>query len=528
MTGLAQRVRARIGDERGVALPMVLVVFLVGFALVAAFLISIVGSAQVSSTTRSTIQAQAAAEAGIAAARVVLPATSAANQNFCTAFPTAQLTSTNPRYTVTGACDNATAPTSITLTSTGKGPDDSTAVIQAVFNVDGGTGGQKRQKGFAVDSFSGGWPAMNIISGDPASKVTLTIPSGNYNCWDGRQIDGDIIVSSGTVAIGTGCKVTGNVIASGTVEINGGQVLGSVSTKGDLRMFSSRVGGSIMASGTILVNDSTVGGNVRTGGSGASRIDGVPGGYPHVIGGDFTLAGGVTLPYGYPQSRIVGGTLTRNTNQPVSVTVPTGAWIEFSFSAATWSGYSAGTVTSCDSNGNLVAKVNQATTPTYFVCSSPLNLWSAPTFAPKTDIAIFNPGGSISAKLTVNSGDGQKHQFSLITFDPNPNDKRPSCSGGAQALGLTSGIEISAPVTALIYTPCQLSLGGGNVRGAIVANTVSVWSSPTLTTLPINVPGINLDVTVDEHGIPVPGGGGGFPDLTGGASAQPTVQRNVG
>lgn len=530
MKMLSKRLRKTLVNEHGIALPMVLVIFLVGFALVGAFLAAIFGSAQVSSQTRSTIQAQAAAEAGLAAARVVLPASSAANTDFCSAFPTAQLkTTTNPAYEVTGVCDNAAAPTQITLTSTGTAPDGSVAKVQAVFTVTGGGAGNTtvRQKGFSLDSFSGGWPAMNIVSGDPASKITLTIPNGNYNCWDGRQLDGDIIVTSGTASIGSNCKVTGNVIASGTVEVNGGQVGGNISTKGDVKLYSGRVAGSVNASGTIIVNNSTVGGSVRTGGSGQSQVTGTPSGYPHVIGGDFTLAGTVSLPYGVPQSVLVGGAFTQNTGQAVSVTVPTAKWTEYAFSAPTWSGYTQGTVTSCDSNGNLVSKVNQATTPTYFVCSSPLNLWTASNFAPKTDIAIVSPGGD-SAKITVSSGDGQKHQFSLITSDANTSDNKPSCSGGARSLNLSSGMDVNAPMVATIYTPCQLSLGGGSFRGALVIGSINVWGNPTLTTLPVNVPGLDLTVSVDENGIPVPGGGGTVPSLVGGVSALPTVQRNVG
>ena len=68
---MKSRIRERLRDERGIALPMVLTIFIVGVALITAFLVAIVGSANVSNITRTGIQSQAAADAGIAAAQVI-------------------------------------------------------------------------------------------------------------------------------------------------------------------------------------------------------------------------------------------------------------------------------------------------------------------------------------------------------------------------------------------------------------------------------------------------------------------------
>src|SRR6218665_290226 len=53
-------------NEHGIALPMVLLVFFVGAGLITAFLVMITGASRVTVTSRDTVRAQAAAEAGIA------------------------------------------------------------------------------------------------------------------------------------------------------------------------------------------------------------------------------------------------------------------------------------------------------------------------------------------------------------------------------------------------------------------------------------------------------------------------------
>lgn len=476
---MIERSRAVLRSERGIALPMVLMVFLVGFALVATLLIAITASAQVGATSRAGVQAQAAAEAGIAAQLAAI-----GGGNPCTV--PGQASATAPQYSVVVDPSNCTAANDATVafTSTGTAPDGSTARVQAVFAVSPGSSSvvSQRQRSLAVGA--SGIGALNAASGDPNLKLSIILPQGSYDCWSGtREITGDLFVLNGNVALGApGCRVQGNVLASGTVTLQGGAV----------------VGGNASAAST---SQSTFG---------SSNTQ---------VGGRFTAAGSINV-WGGPTA--TGGVFP-NTPVTVPAGLPGSVWYEYAFDAAKWIGYVQGTHTGCSSGGNLVAQANAATVPTYFVCPSALNFWQAPTFNLKTDVVIVHPGGYL-ASMTVRSADGAKHQLSVITSDPNPGDKQPTCGSGLSGLKL-NGTQVQSPALLAVYTPCQVSFGTSNFRGAMIAGSMNAWDNPSFLAFDVDIPGLNL--LVDEDGLTVVPGGGS-PTLTGGAGAVPDSQRNVG
>lgn len=114
---------------------MVLMVFVVGFALVGAFLVAIVGSATVSQTTRSGIQAQAAAEAGLAAQIAAIGA-----GNPCTVNAVSGDSAGGPIYNVSVEKGDCTLPVDakITITSAGTAPDGTQATVVATYAVSPG------------------------------------------------------------------------------------------------------------------------------------------------------------------------------------------------------------------------------------------------------------------------------------------------------------------------------------------------------------------------------------------------------
>ncbi len=517
--------RALQGDDRGIALPMVLTIFLVGFALIGAFLVAILGSAQVSSTTRAGIAAQAAAEAGIAAARVALPAASEANANFCTAFPGVS-SSANPQYTVTGACDDNTNPSSITLTSTGTAPDGSTAKVQARFAVSAGSsvvvGGRQRSLVVGTGDIS----ALKPVSGDPDLTLTLVLPDGDYDCWswNAREISGDIIVPHGKAALGVpGCKVAGNLIASGTVAIQGGaSVGGSVTAAGtgeSTVQSSGKVTGSVNVNGPLNLNGANIGGSATAAGTGQSQIGN------STVAGSFTARGPVNA-WG---SNTVGGSILANDPSAPTVAISSklleSTWYEYAFVESEWQ--AAGYVrknSTCTVN-DLKSIINGATAPIYIVCSNPLSLWPGlGTLSLKTDVALVTPGGSlVNAAPVIRSADGNPHQLSLITSDSNLNDKKPTCSSPATQLTLT-GTVVQSPAIMAVYTPCAVEFGTGTIHGALVSGTINAWGGPTFAAFDVKVPGLTL--AVDETGESVVPGGG-VPTIDGGVSARPTSQRNI-
>lgn len=118
---------AVFGDDQGIALPMVLLVFVLGVALITAFLVAITGSSRVTASSKANVQAQAAAEAGIAAGFVELE-----TGDPCTVLTT-PLPNADPKYSVSASC-NATK-TLVTVTSVGTAPNGQSLKVEAVYGV---------------------------------------------------------------------------------------------------------------------------------------------------------------------------------------------------------------------------------------------------------------------------------------------------------------------------------------------------------------------------------------------------------
>lgn len=474
-------------DDRGVALPMVLLVFMLSFILIGAFSIMLTGSAQVTSLAKGSVQSQAAADAGIAAAKVAVTTVSDAGTNFCTSPP--PVTGTDPDYSVQLTCDNDANPTTLTIVSTGTAEDGSQTVLQAIMPVTAGTTQTVVQKQRSLAIGSGSIGTLQPVSGDPNVKFTLVQPGDDYSCssWNAKTITGDLFVLNGNVTLETsGCQVLGNVWASGYVNVQGGVV-----------------GGDVKAAST-----------AKSGAVGGANI-----------GGSFTARGAINTSWG---SNTIAGGLFPNTPVSLPANLPNSTWLEYAFDAAQWQaqGYVQGTVNGCGANDNLLTKVNAATVPTYFICPGALNMWNQFTFSPKTDIAIVSPGGSL-ARFTVQSGNAQTHLLSLITNDGNVNSNSPTCTRPARTLNMSGGVDVKSSMRMSIYTPCQVSLGPTTtIRGAVVAGSVNSWSAGNqLITYDVEIPGYSL--AVDDDGVFVTGTGG-VPKLTDGLSTQPTELRTVG
>lgn len=299
---LAARVRGVLrANERGAALPMVLVIFIVGFALVTAFLVAIIGSAQVSQATRAHIQAQAAAEAGIAAAQVKLPELSESGVNICTPFPAEQLASdTEPRFQVTGVCDLSAESATLMLTSEGESATGSTAVVQAVFALQtpgpaGDDGDESPVTGDSEAIVSSGafgtHPGLTLQSGDGVPTRVIT-REATFTC-NGVTVPGGLLAAGNVTT--TPCVVNGDLHIGGLLTTNDS---GQNVVRGDLRLAGSGIQGSrpavshklsgsmgdpasigrynVYANGNVQLHnvDTTVYGDLIVAGSGTSNITG--------------------------------------------------------------------------------------------------------------------------------------------------------------------------------------------------------------------------------------------------------------
>ncbi len=549
----ASRVRAALRrNERGIALPMVLVVFLVGFALVGAFLVAIVGSAQVSNTTRSGIQAQAAAEAGVEAAKVALVSAAGASTNFCSSFPV--VTSVAPHYEVTGVCDNASSPTSITLESTSVLADGTTARVQAVLPVNAGSSAQNTAGGPSI-VFANSFGSLSNYSLDAVNSEVehqdFYVRTGDIACWNSGTYSHSFYLYSGRFTNGQSCTVNGNIYAKNGVTLQGtvnGDIV-SHNAGGDIIYESAKVNGDFWSKGTLSPLQAPVSGNVTLAGSGSSTFQNKA-----AVGKNLVHKG----PVSGASSRVTG-TISQLTSPSVPDFPEIQPWQDVSFEVVTnaqgvpeppaaWkqAGYSLEVVTDSACNVWQTYTVNPASalanqnSPKIFDLrgcgdfgfdTNNTSEIARKTVSVKTDIAFVTNKWRMSG-TQFKSADGQPHTIHFITPDGNPNLPGPQCNSPAGESTLINATTVDPKLAIYLYTPCTMNFNGNatssTFRGQVYAGTVTFNGGVKMAFAPRSIPGYDFatGASPSNPGQPTPGGSS-VPTLLNGISTAPTSQRNI-
>lgn len=195
--------------DRGAAMPMVLLVFLMSIALVGALLTAIYGSSSVSGSTRAGIQSEAAAEAGIDAAIAAM-----GDQNPCRGLGT--ITSTvEPRYESTVACNLSQQ--RVTITSTGTGRDGSQQRIEAVYpmTVLNAPSWLEMENNLTLKGNTG---IRNHPKQPPNDISTLFLRDGDFSCTTAATFyEANIVLADGRAVIKNCAQITGDVWATGAI-----------------------------------------------------------------------------------------------------------------------------------------------------------------------------------------------------------------------------------------------------------------------------------------------------------------------
>lgn len=275
------RLRLHLRNDRGIALPMVLMVFIVGVALISAFLVAIVGSSQVTATNKNIVQAQAAAEAGIAAAEARMRSVEV---DPCTtdlaalAHDTAAL-----RYDFVSDAPNCVpvgTGREVIITATGYS-QGSVARVEARYTwVPGGTEPDPEAGGNSI-VYTGGangfatHPGLTLTTLD-GSPIGVTTANAEFDC-NGISLPGGLIGSAG--AHFHPCIVNGDVHLAGTLRTNNN---GSNLITGDVRLagtgthdLSGTMRGDVFTNGLVsLHNSGVIEGALTVTGSGETVING--------------------------------------------------------------------------------------------------------------------------------------------------------------------------------------------------------------------------------------------------------------
>ncbi|MBC9935575.1 MULTISPECIES: hypothetical protein [unclassified Leucobacter] len=449
---LSPRLRALLRrDDRGAALPMVLLVFFLGVALIAVFLINIVGSSHVTVASKNTVQAQAAAEAGIAdaLARSVDPASP-----ICS-LATATIAGTSPTYSVkvsfggpsgwSTACPTTTSQMRIVSTGTASGTKQTIERIHAL-TVTPATTFDYDTMIFSGNSWTvdGNGDFDAPVAGSPADVM---IRSGDFDCGNGGVIKGSVYVKSGNATLSGACSIAGNLEVSGNL----------------VREGSGKVFGNAIVGGTVDLSGGTL---------------------PAIVG-SLTHGGKLTVPKKSAPASWVGGAINQT---PVTI-APGPAWRSLNYDRFVASGFSVlpweGACEVKYSTAHpMPAKISAITRPTI------VDARACPTLTLRTDLTV-----ALGADLAIIAPKMVLEAFTFASTNATSRNLYVVSSNTAASCPTTrvdievSGVKFTDKrVAGLLYAECRVKMNnwGPYWFGSIYSNNIS--SKPLLTFIPVADP----------------------------------------
>lgn len=513
-------------DDRGMALVAVIALTAVTAVIGVTVGAITVQSFQTTNGVAGSVEARAAAQAGIAQAELLLR-TDTGSGTACPAGGVVQSTG-NPAYrteifsdnlaggwTATPACPPAEA-TRVKLVSTGF-PDRGVngggeVVVEAIFMyipeyvpipvVD---------PAIYAYSIEGILKKFVLDSVDNSLTADLQIKTGDFECSNNARVAGDVILGDGYADLtactitGTlhttryalvqgGSRVNGDIIASGngvaasdnTVLVAAGtQVDGNIFSGGNVEVLSSSasgVTGNVTAArdtstNVLIANGSTVSGNVLSSGTIASS--------GAVAGTRSTGVTGLIIP---PNPLV-----PEWVNMPWTGTVAGSTWEGQGYTQAnvvTWSGNC--TIGSGDPRWSALAGYTQPTIIDATACTNGIETRNnlSPDIALRADIVFFADSFTFQ-KLYIDSVTAVNRKVFFIVPDNNPNAV-PSCEGEAGDVTLTNEADLQPKVSAFIYTPCRIYSDRDGFRGQMYGGEVEFGQQAQLTFVPTSPPGVDF------------------------------------
>ena len=503
------RTRARGERDGGAALIAVIGITAVIMIFVATTGSVLVGALHFSANTRGGVQAQAAAEAGIAVAQADL------SKSVCNAPYTS---ATTPSYTVnvsyqlpdiTGTAWHPGCPTTnpdvklVKIVSVGSSTSSvsTTKKVETIFNYTPAIL-PKPVQGTGAGVF--GWQVTDTtitnltITQQGTSKPGMMFVNGSLSCQAGGSVQGSVILGGGSYSTTSACTINGDVFASTAVSIgNNSTILGNVvalglsSGKSVTLAGGSKVNGSITAEGPVSIGG-TVGGSVTSGPlTGSSSVSGS-------VGGSFVSAGTVT------KTGTISGTVTQNKTGIPTPTMPVvPPWVDFGYNPPDWvdataAPYTVVNATNC--KADVAAKINAATGPTIINalagsgCNSQHVDLSGLNLTLKTDVVLFATSYQLKNQTITSSTPSvaSAQRLWMITPDANLTNKAPDCPTNASPSEIDNQVTTNASVDMFLYTPCGLSSTGSQMWGQIYTLDVKFDNSYVLNFVPVGLPGWNL------------------------------------
>ena len=434
-------------NERGSALMAVLGVMAVTMVIGLTITAATVNGLKVTSTNKALVQSRAAAEAGLA---VVVAGLS--KGSCLTTVPSTNPTSNSVvefQDNLGIRVDSCDIASQVKITSIGTAQS---------FGVGGAESGDKSTveavypysrtpSGAAIYLATG----ANFNNGgaitSSATVPAIQVKTGNLNCDNNTVITGSVVVVAGSISLKS-CTVTRNAWAFGTTTFP------------------------------------------------------PPGG---TIGGILTSAG--SRPASHPIARW----------DPTLPMPSVPVWTEFPYNSNDWK--TPALVPFYENirpttSGNCPLPNNNGALPTIFNALACAGVSSPPNGGPGSNVITLYDDLVIVAKKFnftnslefVSSDPAVAHRVWFITPDLVPTDHVATCSPGQGAFTIGNNLTITAPIKAMLYTPCAISTGNGFTwRGQMYAGTISNWNNANFGYIGVGLPGANLDAGTYASGGGSPG-----------------------
>lgn len=468
---------ARARDDRGSAMVAVIGVLVVSLVITTVIAASVVQALGYSTATRASVQAQAAAEAGLAVAQASLLRGDCTTGIYSSA--------SDPIYYVEvkythGGVETVGCPvegsSQVTISAGGEASTPGIsmsfgdeATVQATYVS---TGSSVPGSGAAIYAYSatgfGGSGSLVSLTGDEA---TVHIKDGSVNCDGASSVPDSFVVANGGLTATGSCNINGSVWASGKVKLTGSLKVGGEVVASELEMTgSSKVDGTAWITGhTKMAWSTRVGGHLTT-----KTFDGAnpPGNTP---------AGRTVIAAGPPA-------------KPLPVVAD---WIDFPYDPSMWPGFTVATISGNCNDGNAFTKVQNAVNtlaggPGILDargCTTDFKPSQYQTLKIKGDLAIFAYKFDLGNSFKIDADD--THNLWLITPDEVA-DGQPTCPAGGK-MTLSGTFQNTAKTAGLIYTPCKAIVGNSNKwYGQIFAGQTSVNGAANMYFTPVGLPGYDL------------------------------------
>ncbi len=515
-------------DDRGSALIAVL-----ALAGVTAVIAVTVGSASVNSLrftndSAATVEARAAAEAGVARAELALRTSTG-----CSAASGVFTSATTPKYRVEVSYDRGAGwvdgcptndATQVRFLSTG-------FANRAVFE------GSRVEDGRVVEavyqyipeyvevpvidpavyaySIDGVLKKFVLDSADLSISADVQIKTGDFECTNNASVAGDVILADGAADL-TSCTINGTLHVTKGAGIDGGSLItgdviaggsGVTGTNPSVRLeANSRVNGSVFAGGNVTVNGSRVTGNVTATRDTSTRV---------VVGSGSTVSGNVLTSGTIQRSGTISGTQSTavvGLQSPIAPQVPDWTNLPWSvanqtqFQATTW--YQQGFTNRVVWSGNCTmgsldprwVALTTYVTPTVIDATACVGGVTTNNNL-KPDVLLSTNIVFIADKFTFNklyfgsSLPTVNRKLYFVVPDNNPNPI-PSCEGEAGDIYLTNEADIRPTVSAFFYSPCEILSDRNGLRGQLYGGVIDFNQQAQMTFVPTSPPGIDFSASL--------------------------------